>query len=173
MRKVVELLNILSFTYPHPTQIDRIAQILVLGTDAMKELSDRYVIIKNPNNDTMYDCPMHELPYKDIRNFGHGYPSQLYDQLTDSYSEEVLEQIFPKSDTNIRRKVVNTINFVIDKVYKTQTLFVRFSDSILNMESKQEIPNILYHVLQEEYKIEDMYCGAGQYNIIIQKKGAT
>lgn len=164
------MLNILSFTYMHPLQINRAAQVLLLGPEALKELSDRYVLVNHIENNTVHDCPIHEILYDDFIQLNKETNLEILHELENKYPRELFDQIFPRNNINIKRKIINTINFTIDQVYKCDKLCVTFSERMGNAPIKQGVPNAIYEVLQEEFNILDSSSNCGLYSAIICKR---
>lgn len=165
------MLNVLSFTYLHPEMVFRASQVLTLGPEAIDQLSDRYVLLSHESNPYAHDCPIHEIMYQDFIDYKHSdIPLERLKEIEAIHDPKDFNRVFPKDDTEIKRKVLNTINFAIDKVYKCEKLLVLFSQRLKSSPPTQGVPNAIYHVLQENFDIISMDCTSGLYNIIIQKR---
>lgn len=156
------MLNILEFTYLISDHIERAAQVLQLGPSALKQLSERYVLLSASNIITRHNVTIHEILYEDLRK--NKYASDYYDNLVKQYGDHILDYIFPKDDKNMKRKIINTIYFALDKVYKCDKLLITFE------ESKESIDNIIYHVLQEEFEVLSQETLYNTYYMIIKRR---
>lgn len=156
------MLYILSFTYLSPHEIDRAAQILHLGPDGLRELSDRYVLLHHERNPSLNDVVIHEIPYDDFRDTPE---IEKLHQLEEEYPSEIISFVFPKKIENIKRKVINTIYFAMDKVYKSSSILIVFLEC-----SGSSIPNTIYTAIQEGFQIEDEYVNENMHHVLIQKR---
>ncbi len=164
------MMRILSFTYMHPDMVFRASQLLQLGPEALEKLSDRYVLTSIVHNEFRHDCAIHEIMYQDFEN--HVFDTDLLrlKELEKVYPPEMIEQVFPKTDDNIRRKLSNTISFAMDKVYKCDKLLVTFAEKIKHFPERQGVPNAIYRVVHEDFEtINETVIGL-DYHIIIKKR---
>lgn len=165
------MLNVVQFTYLHPEMIMRAAQVLKLGPQALKELTDRYVLIKNPNNVTFHGCPIHEIGYSDFETYIFDIYLKELKRIEEEQKPEEFEQVFPKTDDNIRRKIKNTLFFAMDKVYKCDKLLVTYAERIKSQPPQQMVPNAIHRVLQEDFEIIDTNTMGYECHTLITKRG--
>lgn len=165
------MLNVLTFTYLHPEDVNRAAQILTMGREAIDEVSERYVLISHKDNPYTNDCPIHEIPFSDFEDYRFDWPLERLKELKAVHDPESFNKVFPDNIDGIKRKILNTINFAIDKVYKCEKILIVFLSHTKTSPKVQGVPRAIYEVLQENFSIVQSTCGAGAiYQIIIQRR---
>lgn len=164
------MLGVVSFTYLRPNMIARASQLLILGPEAIQQLNERYTLINHKTNPYHHDCPIYEIPYDDIRNFPYGdEPLETLHNLEGKYSPDMIEKLFPKELSNVKRKIHNTINFALDKVYKSDKLLLLFPNTRDGVSATPGIPNTIFHVVQENFDF-DVVDNGNLVSIIIKKR---
>lgn len=134
--------------------------------DVLKKAMLSYSSIANPKNDKIHLVPIQEILYDDIK-YNKTYMKLYYIYLA-RYGEEFLDTIIAKDMDGIRNKIIDVINFMFDKVYKTDIIEVSI------IEKKKEIfsslyPILIYSTIHQNFIIKKQYKDK-YYNIIIQKR---
>ena len=149
--KIYNGLPVLSFTYLRVDQLPLLESMFSLGIDSVKELNDRYTLIHHHDHPLYHDCPIYQIPYNDIND---GYLKMFYDEFVNKYGQDCVDMIIPKNEDVIRKNISNVIKFAFEKVYQVDKIKVEFWQSHPTTE-KISIPNIIYSVLYENFKIID------------------
>ncbi|MCM1220540.1 MAG: hypothetical protein NC548_39240 [Lachnospiraceae bacterium] len=147
----------LSFSYLSPREIESAEQMLMLGTHALKVISDHYVAISVIGAPGKHDCPIHEILYSDIEKYGTMEVKSSYQGFVEKYGQETCDLIFPKDESFIKDKIARTISFVMDKVYNCDKLMIIIhGDTINSRFDRSSIPNLIHASIQENFNVIEL-----------------
>jgi len=93
----------------------------------------------------------------------------LYKHLRNKYGQKFMDIIVTKNNDKIVKNITNVINFMFDKVFKTDTIQVIFSNVSGNKNEKSNYPNLIYSALQQNFIIKSQRENEMNHFIIIQK----
>lgn len=150
--------NILTFDYRLPHEICRwrskTLRILDQGLSAIEQPTDWYLLHCEADDPHANTCMIHEIMYYDFdQPCVSEEPRFRLKELEAQCSEKLFAAVFPKDDHNIKRKLLNTINITIDKVYNCEELLIIFSRHSLGEFLVFGVPKAIYQVLHENFDI--------------------
>lgn len=164
-------IDTISFTYIHLDQMPLLEEILSSNKNGIQELHDRYVLMNYDKGDkSQHDCPIVEILYKDIQNSDRPYIHKYYQYLLKTYTKDLVDLLIIHDETVIVKKILNIINFAMDKIYDTETLKVdllKFRDSPSEISS---MPELIYSTLGMNFDIIDQHLVGKQNYIIIKRR---
>lgn len=161
----------LSFSYLTVKDIDSAESMIRLGTHALKVISDHYVVTSHIGIPGHHDCPIHEIPYQDIRSSKDPHVQDTYQRYLDYYGDDVCDLVFPKNNDFIKEKVYHTILFVMDRVYNCDLLRIKFPKQ--SGDETSSITQIIYDAIQEYFDVITQEFSKEDYEISIIKRGGS
>lgn len=166
------MLNVLQFKYIHPSLLSISRQILNRGPTACKELTSRYVLMCSPTNPNLHVCVIYEIMYQDFERYRGSALWTYLEEMKSSTSPDIFNRMVPSDDSIFKRKILNTLCFAMDKVYKCDELLVTFDKYIKDPYEIQGVPNAIYHVLQEHFDIVSQSLDERLCLITIKKRSS-
>jgi len=122
------------------------------------------------------DAAFGQILYSDIellKNKDHElYEKTLneYRSLMEEYSEKLVKTIVTEDEESIKKSILKIIEFVMDKVFKINTLRVSFVVMYKDDPFQSNYPSLIYEVLQQYFNIKEQVEHHGGREITITKR---
>lgn len=159
-------IGVVSFSYIHLDSIRILGEVLSSSSgDLIKHLHDRYILTSQDDNEFHHDCPMVELLKKDIDS-SRQLVQDYYQGLINDHGKELVDLLIIEDEKFLQDKILDALNFAMDKIYKSNTIRVEFLKYIRSPSKISSIPNLIYSTIGENFDIIDQ-CLWGQQNYII------
>lgn len=107
-------------------------------------------------------CTPPEILYDDMIRFPESYLIwEEYKTLVNQYGQDVVDRFIMKDESLVKEKILNTLIFAMDTMYKSDNIVIEFTRSVdtqVNGMSYLEtygMTNLLYSVIQENFTIID------------------
>lgn len=142
-----------------------------------ESFSDKYLIVRDSRNKMVAEIRSIHALYNDLASWGNSYMHR-YNELILKYGFATVDKIFIKDEDVVRNSILNTINFVMDEMYKVDELIIQFNlfregfNEYTNKRYKEtsDILNILYYVIQENFIIIENHLVSETTNIHFKKR---
>lgn len=157
------------FTYMSVNQLEAMEEILSSHRTEIRELSERYVLISHESDPFYHNCSMFELVYDDVINSGERWHQLFYDKLVTDHGNELVDRLIVKDRELIRKKIIDTLNFAFDMVYKMPVIRI----DITTCSPASSIPVIIYRTISEDFQLLDRnreLISGEEYYFISKKK---
>ena len=144
----------LTFDYCSTRDIQRFGDLLSSREDVpVEEISSNYMLLMPDNNPTHHDCPVTSLLLDDVKRCQDPKIEKCYQQLVDTYSQQVVDQFILPESGQLVHKIINAIEFTMDIYGESEIAVMVFTGSKINKTYPSSIPLLIYHAIQLEYHI--------------------
>lgn len=143
--------------------------------DKLKTTLTQYAPIKS-NSDDREIVTIGQLLYSDIELAKRGNVSDynklesMYNTLVNTYGQEFIDLIITKDEDRVVSSIAEVLDFIMDKVYKTNELKVSFLETLKDDVYKSNYPSLIYSAIQQHFIIKDQIFHYGGRTIVIRKR---
>ena len=160
---------IIEFTYFKPDQISSLEEI-ISSSDKLEAFNNRYVLISHEDHPMYNNCIIYDILYSDMKKYNDEYINNFYDKFVEKYGQSNIDKIILKDENPIRNKLYSILVFAFDKVYKCDTIEIRFWKGEEFKDFHSSISNIIYSVIDENFTILNQTNIGRFYQLIISSK---
>lgn len=160
----------LEFTWSYPDQLFMLDEILSCDKDTLIKVNSRYSVISHSSEPLLHNCPIIDILQESI--FRDRFLRETYDGYVEKYGQDIVDIFIHKDKKIISNKITSIINFVMDDIYKSNIINIKFRYEIRPMSNPlpYELPNLIYHTIQMYFWVhEKFHMDDGNEVLIIER----
>ena len=144
------------------TNINKLKEVFEsTNKEGLIAISDHYWLASHKTNANISMCTISDIMKSDIRSIDE---NDVYCDLIDTYGEDLTDRFIHLSQEIIEKKVIGLINFVFDKVYKSDEIQV-----ILSHDNDSDIQEVIINIITNNFNIADTTANQYEVQILIKK----